>query len=164
MIPLLKQALKFGVVGGVGFAVNFVVFNALRSTIWTNQHDRYGVIYATIVATVVAIIVNWVGNRYWAFRADRQSSATREGVEFFIVSLASLAIPLLCVGISHYLMHLTSQFADNISNNVIGLALGTLFRFALYRWWVYSPKRSVSAQWDKAAADLNAPSTQSSGL
>jgi hypothetical protein len=38
-------------------------------------------------------------------------------------------------------MGLTSPLADNISNNVIGLGLGTLFRFALYRWWVFSPNR-----------------------
>jgi hypothetical protein len=44
--------------------------------------------------------------------------------------------------VSHYLMGLTSPLADNISNNVIGLGLGTLFRFALYRWWVFSPNRS----------------------
>ncbi|MDO9396432.1 MAG: GtrA family protein, partial [Herbiconiux sp.] len=31
--------------------------------------------------------------------------------------------------------------ADNISGNVIGLALGSLFRFVMYRLWVFGPHR-----------------------
>ena len=36
---------------------------------------------------------------------------------------------------------LHSVLADNISTNVIGLALGTAFRFTLYRLWVFAPHR-----------------------
>ena len=35
----------------------------------------------------------------------------------------------------------TSLLADNISSNVIGLGLGTLFRFTFYRMWVFAPHR-----------------------
>jgi putative flippase GtrA len=35
----------------------------------------------------------------------------------------------------------TSIIADNIATNVVGLALGTAFRFALYRWWVFAARR-----------------------
>jgi putative flippase GtrA len=48
------------------------------------------------------------------------------------------------VWVSHYVMHLTSPLADNIANNVVGLVLGMLFRFALYRWWVFAPGRRDS--------------------
>ncbi|WP_246159946.1 hypothetical protein [Microbacterium rhizomatis] len=41
---------------------------------------------------------------------------------------------------SHYLLGFTSQLADNISGNVVGLVLGTAFRFAAYRWLVFSPR------------------------
>jgi putative flippase GtrA len=45
------------------------------------------------------------------------------------------------VWVSHYALGFTSLIADNIANNVIGLALGMIFRFALYRWWVFAPRR-----------------------
>lgn len=137
---LLPQLVKFGAVGAVGFVVNFAVFNGLMLTVFAKLH--HGTIFATIIATVVAIATNWVGNRYWAFAAQRQSNTAREGIEFLIVSLAGMGIPLLCVWVSHYLLGFTSLLADNIANNVIGLALGTLFRFAFYRWWVFSPERA----------------------
>ena len=112
---------------------------------------HHGPIYATIIATLVAIVTNWIGNRYWAFAKQRQSNTVREGVEFFLVSLAGMGIPLLCLWLSHYVLGFTSLLADNIANNVIGLALGTLFRFALYRWWVFSPDRVAAARRGHAA-------------
>jgi putative flippase GtrA len=144
-VPLLMQVLKFGAVGGVGFVVNLVVFNVLLATVFHPRGVHFGPLYATVAATVVAIAVNWLGNRYWAFSSGRQSNTAREGAEFFAVSLIGMAIPLLCVWRSHYVMHLTSPLADNIANNVVGLVLGMLFRFALYRWWVFAPSRRESS-------------------
>jgi putative flippase GtrA len=139
---LLPQLIKFGAVGAVGFVVNLLVFNALMLFVLANVPHK--TLYSTAIATLVAIGTNWVGNRYWAFSSNRSDNATREGVEFLIVSLAGMAIPLLCVWVSHYLLGYQSLLADNISNNVVGLALGTLFRFAFYRWWVFSPERAAA--------------------
>lgn len=140
---LLPQLIKFGAVGAVGFVVNLAVFNGLMLTLLAGV--PHASLYATAIATVVAIGTNWVGNRYWAFSDQRQQSTAREGVEFFVVSLAGMAIPLGCVWVSHYLLGFESLLADNIANNVVGLALGMLFRFAFYRWWVFSPDRAGRA-------------------
>ncbi|MEO7017051.1 MAG: GtrA family protein [Leifsonia sp.] len=137
---LIPQLMKFGAVGAVGFVVNLVVFNGLMLLVFNGV--LHATIYSTIIATVVAIGTNWVGNRFWAFSAQRQSNTAREGVEFFIISLAGMGIPLFCVWLSHYVLGYVSLFADNIANNVIGLVLGTMFRFAFYRWWVFSPERA----------------------
>ncbi|GAA1446718.1 GtrA family protein [Leifsonia poae] len=154
---LLPQLVKFGAVGAVGFVVNFAVFNGLMLTVFAKLH--HGTIFATIIATVVAIATNWVGNRYWAFAAQRQSNTAREGIEFLIVSLAGMGIPLLCVWVSHYLLGFTSLLADNIANNVIGLALGTLFRFAFYRWWVFSPERAERTRLARQAREATTTTT-----
>ena len=61
----------------------------------------------------------------------------REAVEFFIASVAGSLVALACLGVSHYGLHLTSAFADNISANVVGLVLGSLLRFVAYRQWVF---------------------------
>jgi putative flippase GtrA len=152
--PLFTQLIKFGAVGGVGFVVNLVVFNLLRATIFSPDDVAHGPIYATIIATLVAIVTNWLGNRYWAFSAQRRTNTFREGLEFFLVSIVGMLIPLGCLWLSHYVLGFTSLLADNLANNVIGLALGTLFRFAFYRWWVFAPRRS--AQLD--IEPLDAPS------
>lgn len=140
----LPQLIKFGAVGAVGFGVNLVVFNVMLLIVLRNV--QHATIYSTIIATVIAILTNWIGNRYWAFSGQRQENAAREGVEFFAVSLVTgTGIPLVCVWVSHYLLGMANPVADNISANVVGLAIGMLFRFALYRWWVYSPARAARA-------------------
>ncbi|NEL27586.1 MAG: GtrA family protein, partial [Xanthomonas perforans] len=63
-------------------------------------------------------------------------------LEFLVVSLAGMGVGLLCLWVSRYLLGFTTLLADNISSNVIGLILGSLLRFALYRHWVYHPARA----------------------
>lgn len=139
--PLLGQLLKFAAIGAVGVIVNLTVFEALRLTVFEPTVVAHGPLYATIAATLVAIAVNWIGNRYWAFAAERRPNRGREAAEFFAVSLVGMAIPLACVWMSHYVLGFTSVVSDTIANNVVGLALGTAFRFTLYRWWVFAPHR-----------------------
>ena len=102
-----------------------------------------GPVWAKVISTTLAIIVNWIGNRYWTFGNERRPQVWREGIEFGLVSVGGMLIGLLCLWISHYLLGYTSLLADNISSNVIGLALGTAFRFVFYRLWVFNPKRSA---------------------
>lgn len=142
MRKLLLQFTRFGLVGGVGFVVNLAIFNLLIFTVFEQSRVHEGPLFANIIATSVAIVVNWIGNRFWTFREHRGRQLAREGVEFAIVSLGGLLIGLGCLWISHYGLGYTSKLADNISSNVIGLALGTAFRFTFYRLWVFSPRRN----------------------
>jgi putative flippase GtrA len=138
---LIAQLARFGVVGAVGFVVDTGIFNLLRLTVLSPEHLHSGPFIAKVISTTAAILVNWIGNRYWTFRNQRRSVAAKEGLEFIVVSLGGMAISLLCLWISHYVLGYRSALADNISSNVIGLLLGTAFRFWLYKVWVYHPDR-----------------------
>ena len=142
MRTLISQLARFGVVGAIGFVVDVSIFNVLLVTIFSPANVHEGPVWAKVISTSVAIVVNWLGNRYWTFRKEARKHPLSEAVEFFVVSLVGMGIGLGCLWISHYALGYTSQLADNISANVIGLGLGTLFRFALYRWWVFSPQRT----------------------
>jgi putative flippase GtrA len=89
----------------------------------------------------LAIFANWIGNRSWTVGKNRQERTLREGIEFFAVSLVGMGIGLASLWLSHYVLGYTSVVADNISSNVIGLLLGAIFRFVLYRYWVFAPHR-----------------------
>ncbi|TFD22854.1 GtrA family protein [Cryobacterium sp. TMT2-23] len=143
LLAFASQVAKFGAVGLVGFVVDITVFNLLRASIFSPDLVHAGPLYAKIVSTMLAIVANWIGNRYWTFGASRQSKTMREGAEFFAVSLAGMGIGLACLWVSHYLLGYTSVLADNISSNVVGLFLGSVFRFVLYRYWVFSPVRQA---------------------
>ncbi len=138
---LVQQGLSFLLVGGIGLVVDVVVFNALRTTVLSGEP-----ILAKVISTSLAIAANWVGNRYWTFRSQRRrgtrAAVLREAVEFGLVSAAGSLIALVCLWVSHYGLGLTSLFDDNIATNVVGLALGTVFRFVLYRVWVFGARRA----------------------
>jgi len=140
-VAFLRELVTFGLVGGVGLVVDIVVFNALRTTMLSPDFVHEGPLWAKVISTTLAIGCNWIGNRFWTYRDRRRSDVVREGIEFAVVSGAGMLIALGCLWVSHYLLGYTSLLADNIATNVVGLALGTAFRFALYRWWVFGASR-----------------------
>lgn len=140
---VLVQLLQFGVVGGIGFVIDTALFNLLILTVLSAQLLHTGPLIAKALSALVAIAANWLGNRLWTFRSHRRRDTGREGIEFFAVSLAGLALGLVPLLILRYLLGIDSLVWDNIAN-LLGLGLGSVFRFALYRWWVFSPRRAVA--------------------
>ncbi|HWM35369.1 MAG TPA: GtrA family protein [Pseudolysinimonas sp.] len=141
MRTLVGQFARFGVIGAIGFVIDTSVFALLIWTFLSAESLHEGPLIAKVISTTLAIIFNWIGNRLWTFRAHRGRQLLREGIEFAIVSLGGMLIGLACLWVSHYLLGFTSELADLVSSNVIGLGLGTLFRFTLYRTWVFAPHR-----------------------
>jgi putative flippase GtrA len=137
----IRDAMKFLVVGGAGFVIDTAVFNLMRLGATGHGHFFQGPIGAKIVSVAVATVVTWVGNRYWTFREHRRQNFMLEFLEFAVISVAGLGINLLCLYISHYVLGFNTLLADNISGTLIGTTLAMIFRFALYRFWVYGHHR-----------------------
>jgi putative flippase GtrA len=151
---LIRYALKFGVVGLLGYGVDVGVFNLLRFGLLGSGHFFQGPIGASIISVGLATLVTWFGNRYWTFREHRRKNYLLELFEFSAVAVGGLLIGLLCLWISHYVLGFQTILADNISKNVIGLFAATAFRFLLYRYWVYGHHRAdgLTARQNKAEA------------
>ncbi|MFN8148369.1 MAG: GtrA family protein [Candidatus Nanopelagicales bacterium] len=133
---LLHEVAKFGVVGIVALVVDVGLFNLLRFAGGEGpMYDKP--LTAKIVSVCVATTVAYFGNRYWTFRHRGRTSFHREYLLFFVLNGVGLAISVGCLWFSHYALGLTGPLADNISANVVGLALGTMFRFWSYRRWVF---------------------------
>jgi putative flippase GtrA len=139
---LIAYALKFGVVGLLGLVLDVALFNALRLGVFGADGWAQSAIGAKTISTSVAILFNWVGNRYWTFRHHRRRNYLREFAEYAAVSVGGMLISLGCLWISHHWLGYTSLLADNLASNVVGLGLGTAFRFVLYRYWVYGHHRA----------------------
>jgi putative flippase GtrA len=148
---LVAQLAKFGVVGCSALIVDVGLFNLLRYGGGHGPLFDYPVT-AKVISSVVATAVSWLGNRYWTFRDTRRVHARREFALFVVMCTAGLLISLACLATTHYLLGLTSPLADNLSANVIGLFLGTAFRFWAYRRFVFTEDRSMLDVRDTAAA------------
>ena len=137
---LVRELMKFGVVGGFAFVVDVGLFNLLL-------HATDKPLTSKTISTVLATTVAYLGNRHWTFRRRSRSGVRREYTLFFLLNGVGLLISLACLAISHSLLDFTGRLADNIAANVVGLALGTAFRFWSYRRWVFPellPEAAVS--------------------
>jgi dolichol-phosphate mannosyltransferase len=82
-----RQLVKFGLVGATGFLINVGVFAfCLRAL---DVHYRL----AYVIAFAVAVTNNFVWNRIWTFRHERdRSHAAMQGMRFFAISLAAALV------------------------------------------------------------------------
>ncbi|MGY1436136.1 GtrA family protein [Streptomyces reniochalinae] len=140
---LVRELAKFGAVGALGFLVNVAIFNLCIHTF------QLAPIRSGVVSQVVAIGTNYLGNRYWTYRHIDKNQIHRETVLFFFFSGIGLVLENGILALSHYGLGYTSPLADNISKNVVGLAIGTVFRFWAYRTWVFR----VGAQQAKTGSE-----------
>lgn len=140
LLRLLPEIATFGAVGLMAFIVDVGGYNLLRATIMPDQ-----VVWAKVVSAGIATLVAWIGHRMLTFRGRRGRTAPREFVLFVLANGGGLAIAAACLFVSHYVLGFTSTLADNIAGNVVGLALGTLFRYVAYRVFVFRPAEAVHA-------------------
>jgi putative flippase GtrA len=99
---------------------------------------------AKVVSTAVSATNAFVLNRHWSFKDRARSSLRREYVLFLVLNSVGLAISLLCLSISHYVLGFESVLASNVAANGVGLVLGTAFRFWSYRRFVWTSPEEVA--------------------
>lgn len=133
---LRRELGKFGVIGLIAYVIDLTVFNLLRFAGGEGPlFDKP--LTAKVISVLVATTFAYFGNRNWTFKDRTRSSFRREYTLFFVFNAVGMIISLSCLWISHYLLGFESALADNISANVIGLILGTIFRFWGYHNWVF---------------------------
>jgi len=135
---LIHEVAKFGVVGAIAFVVTTVGTNLLHF------QAGFGPLKSNIIATIVATFVSYAGNRYWTFRHREGSTVTRDYMVFFVLNGIGLAIQLACISFTYYLLGLHDKLSYNIAL-IMGIGLGTLFRFWSYRKWVWVEPSAAGA-------------------
>jgi putative flippase GtrA len=132
MDVIYREMIKFGVVGLLAFVIDIGLANLLWHTVLSDK-----VTTAKIISGIVATLFSWVGNRQWTFRHRRSRPAHYEVLLFFGVNGVALLISAVTLYVSHYGLGYVSILADNVAT-IIGIGLGTLFRFWAYRKFVFA--------------------------
>jgi putative flippase GtrA len=127
---------RFGVVGIGAFVIDVGLFNLLVHAGSPGVLDDKPLTAKTISA-VVATVFAYQVNREWTWKNRQRRGWLKEYSLYFLLNAIGLAITLIPLAVSRYAFNLESALADNISANIIGVGLGTLFRFWAYRRWVF---------------------------
>lgn len=128
----IHEGAKFLIVGGIGLIVVLVGSYAFHFGLGLGKFT------SVTIATVVATVATFLGNRYWSFR-QRQGGGTRsETVTFFLLNGVGLLIQYACIGLINDVLGLSGRFWYTVAN-LVGVGIGTLFRFWSYRKWIWVP-------------------------
>jgi len=134
------EILTFLAVGGVGYVVDVSAFNVLRSIApWSTMDPSV----ARTLAVAAAMCVTYLGNRTLTWRDQAAGSRRREIALFILFNVIGFGFSVVTLVVSHDLLGLTSRLADNVSANVVGLLLGTVFRFVTYKRFVFGAAPST---------------------
>lgn len=157
------ELLTFLLVGGIGYVVDVAAFNVFRSLEPFRSIDPA---YARTMAVAIAMVVTYLGNRTYTWRDDTRAVRRREIGLFVLFNVIGFGFSVATLVVSHDLMGLTSRLADNISANVVGMALGTAFRFWTYRRFVFASAEAgtelSSAANSRTGDDVVTPSGRAS--
>jgi putative flippase GtrA len=129
---LVHELAKFGVIGAFNFVLAIVISDTLHLGLGVGPLTSFG------LATAVATTFSYFANRYWTFRHRDTSGLGREYMLFFVFNGVGLVISWLFIGVTHYVLGITSGLAYNVSL-VVGTGAATLFRYWAYKKWVFLP-------------------------
>jgi putative flippase GtrA len=144
----LRELGAFGVVGAVCFVLDLSLFQVLYTSM------DLGAVTSKVIATVLSMTAAFVGHRYWSFSRRVRSGLRREYALFFGVNGLTLAMGALMIAAVRYPLDQDGAWALQLTN-LASIALGTAFRFVLYRRWVFLAPGGLPA------ADHGAPQTGS---
>lgn len=144
---LLKEISAFGVVGVINLFVDIGLFNLVHFQV------GLGPTTSNVISTGVATTISYFANRHWSFSHRARTGLRREYVLFFVINLIALGISSIVIAFTYYVVDATSPFDLNVAK-VIGIGIGTVFRFWSYKRYVFPPHpETVDAQTGASAAE-----------
>nr|WP_288544671.1 GtrA family protein [uncultured Faecalibacillus sp.] len=86
MKKLINQLLKFGLVGGIAFLIDYGLL--FICTEW------FGIYYfiSSIISFSVSVIFNYIASVLWVFDVDQEKSKTKNFIIFIALSIVGLGI------------------------------------------------------------------------
>ena len=148
--PRLGETVRFAVVGLAAYATDLLVFNVLLLVVGVPS------VPAKVAAGAAAIAVAYAGSRWWTWRDRRGPDVGRESARFVGVSVVAAGLQVACLLVSREGLGLRSPLADNVSANVVGMAVATAFRFWAFRSFVFPDRDRGADRFTPAAGGTRA--------
>ena len=85
MDRLIKQILKFGVVGGIAFLIDYSLLYILT------EYAKIPVLYSSVISFSVSVIFNYILSTKWVF-TTKEKQTLKDFIIFVLLSVIGLGI------------------------------------------------------------------------
>lgn len=85
MNKLIKQILKFGVVGGIAFLIDYSLLYILT------EYAKIPVLYSSVISFSVSVIFNYILSTKWVF-TTKEKQTLKDFIIFVLLSVIGLGI------------------------------------------------------------------------
>ena len=123
MRKLIEQILKFSVVGGISFVVDFVVYALLCNVLMVHY------IFAGVAGFFVSVVVNYILSMKFVFVSKDDMHKVKEFVIFVVLSLIGMGlnslILFLCIDIVYVYWMWLNHFLDIEAMNLLAKIVAT---------------------------------------
>jgi putative flippase GtrA len=137
--PLLKQLVRFGLVGGLNTLIDLLVLNSL---LWLFPTASTPLLVAyNALAYSVGAVNSFVCNKYWTFR-QREQATRGELLRFTITALLGMGLNSALLWLVSLVLH---PFLGNATvwanaSKVFAIAATMLISYLGMRLWVFTSK------------------------
>ncbi len=133
---------KFAIVGAIGTAVDFGVFNLLNILLGVHP------VVASVLSFSAAVVNNFLWNRHWTYPESRAKAVHHQMTQFALVNVGGLIIrtPLFAwlenpLGVFAARFGVRPGTADVIGHNAalgIAILIVMLWNYFANRYWTYN--------------------------
>ncbi len=113
---LLKQILKFGVVGGLAFLIDFAVYTAVLKLL----HWEYGYMVAGVAGFSISLIFNYLASMKFVFESKDDMDKKKEFSIFLVLSLIGMALNSLILWLYMDVMYKNVDFIKAAHDSLFG--------------------------------------------
>ena len=151
MSKLVKQIIRFSVVGGISFVVDFIVTNVVARLIrGIGMEATTAALIGALVGFLISIIVNYILSMHWVFARKENMNRAKEFTIFLVLSAIGLGLNELiilgcmtlinnvgwCQAFTQWCTDIVNHFADftfdgvaTAGSKIIATAIVMVFNF-----------------------------------
>lgn len=113
MKKLIAQLLKFGIVGGSAFVIDYGIMIVLTELVGINYLISSGISFA------ISVVYNYILSVHWVFEVNKDCNKQKEFIVFIVLSVIGLGLNQLLMWVTVSYMHFFYMIAKILVTAVV---------------------------------------------
>ena len=113
MKSLIKQVLRFGIVGTIAFIIDYIILIICKEVFNIN------VLLSAAIAFTISVIVNYILSMVWVFDVNKEKNKRKNFIIFMVFSIIGLILTEIIMWIGTDLMHISYLIVKIIATAIV---------------------------------------------